>query len=178
MDCYQSWSSCGGQTITSTSTTSTSTSGTNLWTFYWTFYRWAEKLQQGKNGCLLSILSREAVNQCWDPGWAILLTVRFGWNVSFNKPLPTSSFLCHRGDINDLVWLAHAKTWHLCQKISTNKMNKCCLAMQSAEMAPRSHLSAVARSLNLDIYTFTQDWNGGMLQPSCPFAQVGPGGDN
>lgn len=63
-------------------------------------------------------------------------------SVPFNKPLHTSSFLFHRGDINDLVWLAHAKTWHLCKKKSTNKIIKCCLAVQSTEMAQCSRLSA------------------------------------
>lgn len=64
-------------------------------------------------------------------------------------------------------------------KKSTNKMkSKCCLAVQSTDTTRRSRLSAVARSVNLDIYTFTQEGNGGMLQPSCSFAHVGPGGGN
>lgn len=62
------------------------------------------------------------------------------------------------------------------KKKSTNKMNKCRLAVQSTEMAQWSRLSAVARSVNLAINAFTQGWNGGMLQPSCSFAHVGPGG--
>lgn len=59
-------------------------------------------------------------------------------------------------------------------KKSTNKMkSKCCLAVQSTDMTRRSRLSAVARSVNLDIYTFTQEGNGGMLSPAVPLLMLG-----